>query len=343
MLFLVRDARKAIAKYVDDGRSKNSEGVLEAINEITMLLLAKSDYRGTTCRLKICVDNNCITLPHFIEKILKVNFCHTPANVWSKYYEFLESGPGTQDACEGSCYRDLIDMGTGYPTMFTLPSEAKQIIAFSTEEDDVDKELYVQGRTLMMNEVRSNGLPGETIKIHRWKDGIEGSILGKYSNGMSAITLSENSFYDITMIRKDVTKGHVTLLAYDPVALAEVDSEEGIWVLSKYLPDETQPGYRRYKVQGHEWVNGEVVTALCKIGYTPSKYDDDVLPIQNLTAYKWMAKSLNHMNKDRFELARAYELQAMAILREQERDSETISNEFDVEMDFGFDGVGRIM
>lgn len=342
MIFTVADARSFIAKYVDDGRCPDDARVLERINECNQFMLPKAPYKGTLVRYKCCVTNNCICMPYFVEKILKVNVCGTPTTAWSRFYEFLEHGPGTQDMCEGAEIQSLIDMGNG-PLMASIPHGGKKIIAFSTEEADTSLEMDIYGRTLLHNEVRTGTNPGESIPIHYWKDGVEGSIDGVDAAGNSLLTFSTNTFIDISLVVKPTTKGHVSLWAWDEDALAETVPTEGIWFLGKYFPDQLQPDYRHYKIQGHSFTAGESVTALCKIGYYPLVHDSDVLHIQSLLAYRYASMALNFYNKKDQKAGMAYEGLAMRLAKEQLCDYEQITNEFDIEMEDSMYGLGQMM
>jgi len=318
------DGRTFCAEFCKNGLNPTDDTVRDIINEATQILMQKGNYLNTVRKMRVCVSNFVVPMPQDVQTVLKVNFDEHTANVWSMGYEFMDGGPGTMLYGNDSPSSDLIDLGDGYPTFWAIGSTARQVMAFSTEASDVGKTIRVQGYDhLAMKIDQPSG--GELITIRQWNGGEEGSLTATIIDS----ALSTNEFQDITSVIKPETEGYVTLYAYDPDSF-------NMWILGKYEPYETNPGYRRYRITSTEYSEAEHITALVKLRYTPAILDTDTLLIQHLPSLKLMCKSLHQFDHGDPQKGMIYQAKAVQMLDEQLRNAHPASNELDVDVDFGF-------
>jgi hypothetical protein len=124
-----------------------------------------------------------------------------------------------------------------------------------------------------------------------------------------------------------------------------------MYFLAKYHPDETVPGYRRYKIKNYPSYDPETnpdsnvcAQLMCKLRYIPATRDDDVLIIQNLDAIKNMVMAIREENAGTLDVAIVYEQKAIGLLNQQHANvlgsQEPLLNVVD---SFGLGGMGRIM
>jgi len=320
----LEDARNFCAKFCKNGLLPESDEVIDVLNEATQILMQKGNWKHTVRKMRMCVSNFTFAVPRDVETILKVNFEEFPANVWSMGYEFMDSGPGTLLYGNDTPASDVVDLGDGWPTFWPIGATARKIMAFSTEASDSGKQMRVQGYDDMAMKINPT-TPGELLTINQWQGGVEGSLNHSLING----ALSTNEFQEITSIIKPETAGYVTLYAYDP-------SSYNMWILGKYEPYETQPGYRRYRITATEYTEAEAITALVKLRYIPMRSNYDFLPIQHLPALKLMCKALHQFDHGDPQKGLIYQAKAVQMLDEQLLNANPPSNEIDVDVDFGF-------
>jgi len=301
-------------------------------NECIEWLIEHADSRYTRIRCKMHVTNNCIPLPYEAEDILGYTYDGYAGHVRSNCYEFLEGGPLDLDTNYG-IRRDVVDLGARWPTFYEIDTDyPNKLIAFSTEEEDTARTIRVRGFGQYRNEIFTGTTPGELVPINRWDRGVEGSfVVGEPS-------LSSNIFYDISSIVKPVTKGYVSLYAYDA-------SSGQMWFLGKYRPNETQPGYRRYKFLNQDWENGSYVVALLQLRYVPAIHTTDVLLVQSMAALKAMAHALEGFDNNDPRKFGTYQKIALSKLMDIAMRHRVVSNEFQVENSdtWGMGGVDPLL
>jgi hypothetical protein len=316
MLYTLLDARNHVAKFVESGTCPNLQVVKDRINEACRRLMHKANWSGTVARLRFATYNNTITLPRGALAVLDVDIDLSPRRVFGGSYEFLENGPGELQPLDGYG-KDLLDLGDGYPTFFDIPTGQNcQLVAFSTAREDIGKQLTLWGYKDHNMEVLTNGVPGETLTIGWWKGGVEGSI---QLNTMP--TLSVSSYNQITAVQKPVTVGYISLYTYLPPATPSVAEDNRMYFLAKYHPEETQPGYRRYRITMPDTDNGSNVLCRVKMRFEPLSHDTDILPIQNIDALKAAVIAIREENDKNGASAKEYWTSAISMLNDQLSDS----------------------
>lgn len=333
-LFTLSDARSFVARFVEAG-SCDQTTIDSRIYEALRRLMVKADWPYTTQTVRIRVNNQSFPLPRECESIRWANIENEAAGVFSQSYEFMASGPGEVKHREiTSGLRDLVDMGY-WPSMYDIPpveefaedhadctdrtlhTDLWKLVAFSTEQVDTTGALTLFGTHGYHNEVNGSPasnlfVPGESLLVNRWENGIEGTIHGP----LSTCTLSTSCFRHLQSWKKPVTKGYISLYACNP-------ENNYMYFLAKAHPDETVPVWRRYKVSGMA-LSGDASSILAHVKMKALKLTraDDILPIQNLDALKMMVIALREENSGNLQQAAAYEGSAVRLLGEQMQDSQ---------------------
>lgn len=340
-LITLADARAFLKPFVDGG-SCDQTVLDDRVAECEERLWPKLDMRASIRRIRALIRNNTFCLPFDVVSVLAVDVDGLPAHIFSSAYEFSAAGPGDlscalQNACTPS--RNIIEMGE-FPTQFEAPIKRvsdstgdfgngywdceNYLIAFASDKDDTATPLTVRGLDSHNDELFTNSVPGVSVPINRWTDGVEGSIANLSSQGRSAVP-----FRQVTRVYKPVTKGPVTLYAYRPAT-----SE--LFLLSKMTPYETVPSYRRFQLTGIRAPSVETdhsttrdlacVSLLCKIAWRRATLPTDVLFVQSLSALKMMCMALNFENQGVFDRATAYETLALRILTDQKKENDAPTN-----------------
>ena len=334
MIFTLGDAVKKLKRHVDGG-SCNRQRAVDRINEATEVLLDEAEWKDTVRRVRCKTFKSCLTLPREFEKVISVNIDNRAAHTFSQFYQYLEGGPQRTDGLLNRWSKDLHELGHLYPTFMEIPEDCDDytLFAMSTEESDTNLTLRVYGKgPLSQDVVQPGGEIGEKIPISRWVDGIEGMITGS-----NRPTMGKQFWRSIRNIVKPVTKGYIALYAWN----TQLD-DFTMYYLSKYHPEETNPGYRRYQILGHDLTNGQCITMAVKIAYFPLVRDDEPLQIQSLSALKEMMLSFNASERDATALAAEHLTSALRFLISQRRNAQAIDNTINVQDEFGLGSVVHV-
>lgn len=302
MIHLVQNALDLSAEHVEGGLCSNATKVLDRVNEAQRRLLQSGDYAHMVDQVRICTQNDSITLPREHIAVRLVNMNGTPVLLESQAYEFLEAGPGeyTWDQCQ-----KLADAGT-HPAFFDLPTDQTvRLWAASTSVDDSTLSITFRGRTSTGSEILTDaGSPLQTLIINSWDSGVEGTTsadIGNYS------TMDVHKLVSVHLPAG--LKGYVSLYAYDTVS-------KSMWFLSRYHPAEVTPGYRRYRLP-RSCEDGLMVHCLAKKQYIPATLGTDILLVQNLDAVKQMVMGIERENAGDVNGAMAYKQMALGNLAVQ--------------------------
>lgn len=344
MLYTLSYAREKLGKYVAEG-SCDPDTIDEAINNAISTLIEIADWKNTTRRIRLHTCKDIISLPEEFEMVRALAIDGVPSNVFNKYWEYMDGGPGSIDSSNYTSGNDLIDLGNNWPVMRDidiLDDEGNQtprkIFAVSTEKADINLTLEVRGSTTYNNQILTSGVPGFDLSINRWKDGVEGSLKELNMMQMSPMVIKK-----IHSIVKPVTKGYITLYAVNPASDLSDENDPMLWWLAKYHPDCTNPGFRRFKMTNLN-SGGNCVSAVCKLSFVPAKHDSDILLIQNLNALKFMMQANSKFDTYMPEEGNKLQMLAVAALDNQKHNSNPISRQgINVQCDaFGMGGIPRV-
>lgn len=324
MISTLLEGKTRCAKFVGEGKSASDPVVVDTINKAIELLITEAHWqirKSLLAKLRVRTYNKYLALPEWAESVLKIGSAYGAGDTFGQYYEFMDGGPGLCDMDYYQSTLSLKDEGDGWPTFFPIGNTARKIVAFSTEIRDVGKTMRVRGHDSLHMDIAPTN-PGEEITIMRWKNGVEGTIDGN----MLSQYLSTNEFADISSIVKPVTSGYVTLYAIDTTT-------DQMWLLGKYGPRETNPGYHRYRILGKSCQNEECVTMLVKVRYVPAYYDSDPLLIQSIPALQYMCRAIHQLDEGNINEGLAYQKYALRILSQAQSNANPPTNEIDVDME----------
>lgn len=249
--------------------------------------------------------NPYITLPRQFARAINMDVCRFPIRIQNEFYEFLEAGIGlqgpTRNDWEGlGRSRDWCGALEGYergtwPTMVHLWDKNQTLRVYITDARDVNSRILI-GPAKDQN--------GNYIYT---QDG-NNPVQGFYMNFTQPFT--DNGFIvtDIGGIQKDATYGDVLLYQVDATTGQQV-------LLSRYAPNETTPGYRRYYINrlpcacppcipvnpcltplpAEHYVP---VTAMVKLEFIPANLDTDFLIIGNEPALIEEIKAIRYADQD---------------------------------------------
>lgn len=281
------------------------------INEAVQRLSTKAGWPGLIQCVRMCAYNGCITCGRDIRKILKAKIDGEFTNVFDKWYEFLEGGPGMLSD-DTSSFIDLIDRDQ-VVTQYEIP-EPMRVMVFSDTIELATSCVLIRGFDETNREVRSQvdgaWIMGEYVPITR--------DVGYYT---------QSKYSMITSVQKPVTNGYVYLSA----VTADDWSDPGTFTrehLAGYHPDETRPEYRRYAFKTDAYSvlldRSYRVNALVKMRLVPMTRLTDICLIDNMPAIKMMLQAMRYYDSGDLNKGREYEKQAERILLEDVDDFETV-------------------
>jgi hypothetical protein len=336
MLYTLKDARAEVSDVIVPGGTSATGGFIDQrINSALRRLMIAHDAPETMAALTVVTDKPYITLPRGLQSPRAVNVCGVPSPLHHHTYSFAPAGPGEYE--NAGCPITL-EMQPGYVfTAFDLPSDAK-LLALTTSLADRGKEVQIYGR-------KTNGedfIGGFPITIRRWSGGVEGEIQASYNGFADWPEVARPEVGELTGVTLPTgLTSYVTLLALRP------DTME-VYFLSKYHPDETKPGYRRFNMRNLgccPCTSGccREITILAKQEFMTLTRDDDILPVQSLDAIKFMVMAIAEENQRNPQMSTSYSQRALSMLnahsRNQNDGQQVVIN---VNDDFGLSGVGQM-
>lgn len=312
-IFTFLEAKNQLGKFVDNGTC-SATIIGQRINEAVQRLIVKPELQDSprlNYLVRIKSSNREFALPRGVEKIMAVDINGTPGHVFNKMYQFLSSGPGDLDDGNmvlGNCSRHLMDLGE-FPFQFQMPVRpgGLNLMAFSMARDTT--KLKVWGLDHRNNEI------SEELTINQFFKGEEGQISGSFTDG--SIKLSTNRFIEITRISKSTTSSAIVLYAVEP-------STNETWFVAKYHAKDSIPMFRRYRIINKKNATGEdgnersdtCILAMVKLGYVELSEDDDIVPIDSISALKLMLIAIKYENDGNLNNALQFELNAVRLLED---------------------------
>jgi len=332
MLFTLADARTALGRFVDQG-SCNTTVIDQRINEAIARLMDMEDWTCLQKMVRIWVQNRIFSLPQTVEKIIRASIDGDATKIFGHSYQFLSSGPGDLDHL--TCITpNIIDRGANWPVMYDIPDGYTigttdydpgplPLLVRSTSSADTSLTLQVRGYNAQGEEI------SEEVPILQWEDGTEGELTGTFTAG---VTLSTNSFAEITRVIKPKTTGHICLYAVDPAT-------NFFSFLAKYRPSDEIPAFRRYALTtwpSESETQQTYVLALVRLRAVPLVADDDIVPIDSMHALKLMVMAIREENAGNLQGSTNLEMQARRLMQERQTAS-TMAAGTTVVMDIDFD------
>ncbi len=301
-LLTVAEARDRIASAA--GLCASDARVFNYLNRAIRRLLPKGKWVGTYQNYRICVANDCITWPRQIATIEAVNVANHPITIRNSWYEFLESGPGTQTSQSGI---KLVDRGECCAFDDITKGATDRKIKIYTDVNEG------AGKTMILRGYDNNGQEIRTQVGGTW---IEGEKVAIPTTAV-APTLSTKYFSKLTRVIKPVTSGPVRLYEYNTT------TGENARALAYYEADETLPWYRRSFIPGlsrqHTGATCEnaSVEVAAKLRYYPVANENDFLLIGNLDALEEETRALVHFDNRSFPEGYTAEKFAISLLNDE--------------------------
>lgn len=297
------------------GLAGNHPNLKDLYNEAGNLAWAEADYVGKHQKWKIrvtgdCQGNACLTYPHAIETIEKVNICNTPIGVRTLFFEFLNNavgeigsrGNGLGGGWGGGAYSLLGDQQEVCTIQELVPGSKKLRIYTERIEDS--------GRILLLG-YDDNGAWIRTFQDNCWMD-------GEYLNLADSPATTNSTFASITGVQfdKNPRNGGTYLYSVDP---DNVERQLAIYDYSTQIPvfrRSILSGVpRRIKnADGSFTHQSECVTILAKMRFIPVIFDTDYAQIGNVSAMKSLIQYIYKRDSDKIQDAQAYKDEGFKLL-----------------------------
>lgn len=265
-------AKQTLAKYVGTGgRCVTDPAVDIFVRQVLQYLLIHGTY-GNERKFIFHAVNGTMTLPRELEVPLKVKIDGAVGSVWNRWFEY-HSGNWVDNNCLAD--NGVLEEPNLYPTVYDLPTCGGYPATMGTCEEAEDAHVIVKG-------VDPTGR--EIFSTHKGD-----KIIGVYlSIRKNKLTTTNILFGKITGISKTVTKGYVNLVS--------LNDYEGLsrTLLADYDPYETDPAYRRVKIQA-KCPPICKVSILGRIRLKDYYADEDVIPFDNLFLLQVAGQTVNSM------------------------------------------------
>lgn len=267
-------------------------------------LIERGNWKGSIQRIRMCLDNGCVTLPRQVLSLKDMSFCDRAIPIRNQWWEYLPNGDGVMHAsncgstCAASCPgTQAIDRGF-HPTFSDVRAPNKRLRIYVQLASDYGKRMLIQGYDSNNDFIRTID---DSVNV----DGIWLTFTDPYVDLPFDIS-------SITGIQKDVTNGDVLLY--------EIDTITGLQrLIGRYEPSETVAQYHRYLITdfgntGSGCCTNEstrTITALAKLDFIPVSVPTDYLFIDNIPAIKEMCQSIRFSEMD------TAQAQAQALIHEK--------------------------
>lgn len=284
---LLPDARRVLGQC-------STEALISRLSDATEILANKSNFDPLLGVVDIATgDGKYVTMPRVVETVLALNISGMPSFPRDRWAEFHLNGLGSD--CKDSCDFFWDDKGD-YP-IFRDPITPVRLVAVVETAADLTHEFWVYGYDHEGNWVYSTDGLGNTV---------EGYKLSVFF-GAVTVPASAPLFSRIVTIRKDETKGYVSLYGYP-------DGSVSGGLYGYYEPFETLPQYRRIRLSKNAcWVRVQFRRKVFRL-----RTETDLIPLHSKLALMLMLKGLQKLDTDRIEEAEMYERKAVQYLIEEQ-------------------------
>lgn len=258
--------------------------VFSLISDAVATLARKGGWDARKCYLDLPTNSgNLVTLPSFVESVVKCNVSNTPSVSRDRIYEFSLNGPGNSAARTDYSWEDR-----GFaPTLVTLPSASRLLVA-ATSGGDIGLKIAVVGLDANNNQIT------DVITLA----------------GTDVATTQ--SYTKILEVNKDATTNTVSLYA-------TANGTAHTTLLSTYQPYETQCQYRQIRLSKTGVTAHLLVLRKTFRVYSM----DDFIPVQSALGLRLMIKALVAYQRTDSGVARAFEEDAVRITTEAQKDTTT--------------------
>ena len=272
-------------------------------------LIRRGNWFGTIKTIRTCVRGHCVVWPRQVGTILALNVNGQPSDLFNRWYGFMPDGycgKLFQRWNAAGRQRGLTTESDGNVCVFNpIPCNTDVYLQFFiSNPTDAGKTITVLG-------IDSNGQPVRTQRSDGTvQDGVVLTLAKPFVQ-------SPMMFRKVTRVIKGETNYTVRGYQYNPATQTLDD-------LCSYEPSETNPEYVHSRISCGVQFRGSgclaQVEALVKLKFTPVKYDDDLLVIDNDDALANMMMSKRFKEMGDVANTMAYEAQAFRELNYQMKD-----------------------
>jgi hypothetical protein len=285
------------------GVCASSSDFQDLTNEATRKLMTRGNFWGTVQTIQVCVQNNCVVWPRFVETLLATNNCRgqsTQANFWFRFLPMSQNDWGgvMRDFQAGRCGGNMVMESTGTsPVSRNLPCGRQFYLrVYAQVLADLGKTITIFGKD-------QNGQDILTLQGGVLQPGVVLTIAKPF-----AVTPVKLSLPGISRVVKDVTQG--------PIHLFWFDSDNNVMLdCASYNPQEIAPDYLTSKIAGCGIQNPAThcssIEALVKLQFIPVVNDNDMILFDNVEAIKMMIMSIKKQDAGENDAARQLDLDAI--------------------------------
>ena len=278
---IIGEAKSVLGRCSDDF-------VFKRITDAVRIANNQGKFDAALGQMDICVCDGCVTLPAEVATLLAVNKCGFPSMIRDQWFQYHMNGPGTQKYQDISYTDELGSFST-----FKDPSGPVKLVAQVEDAKDGGKSLRVFGWDSDGKRIYSVGADGV----------LEDGFLVPMIFGFAVPNTSVPAVARIDRIKKDETNGFVKLIALDDTTNVPQTT------IGYYLPWETNPTYRRIRVNDNNWT---------RIKYRKKDIEvrgvQDWINIDNREALLLLVRAVKLRLDNQFELARTAETEGMRLL-----------------------------
>lgn len=306
MIITLGQARKLLSRFAGKaGKCEDSEDTRLFVMEVVQRLLHKG-ANGNLRKWCFCTQNGCVTLPEDVDTVLKAKVDGLSERVWSKWYEWYDVNEG--DDCH-SWPAGVSEENNKFFTIYDLPPGGAHIVAVPLIAEDCKAHFVIQGLDDL----------GRTVYVEHNGEKMAGEFL---SIDKAESKRTKTRFSKILGIQKTVTNHYVRLYWYKPET-----GEQGL--LGEYKPGETFPSYRRVRVGGCRDNVCNKVWIFGRIKEPDYQFDNEILPITNLSALKKMGQAIQNEDQQKITEADFASKKAEELLQDENQYKRTGDEGFD--------------
>lgn len=305
--------------------------LFDKITEAMEMLANKSQWDGLDGYIDIMSDQRgYVSLPRKVEVPIGINYCRTPTQMRSRWYEFHMNGLNIDGGEAGTCGGGFWDDYGDYPVINETTTPMK-LFALTSFQVDIASKMRAYGYNPSGEWIRTKEhgvyVDGEKVPI----------TLRSNASEPVNIPVTANQFNMITRVSKDATNKHLELWGavpnYDPAnftspPVANPTNPANPIFLAVYDAEETEPMFRRIKVPTWvTWVRMRYRTSTLKITKM-----SDVLNMRSKTAIVTMMRALKALESGQLDVAEGYDKIAVRLISEEQM-SRNPAETFDLQFD----------
>lgn len=253
-------------------------------------------WDANTAEMTICACNNIITLPRNVETPLGVAVNDVPALARDKWYIYHANGTGPRQF-NATWYWD--DSGER-PIIREFPGDCK-LMAVPQYGTDDGKAFRVFGKDIHDRPIYTLNADGTTT---------EGFLL--IMNSKQPM-ITDQPIKWIDRIVREATNGYVKLFAINPHAFQDNQVLPESFLLGDYEPNETQPNYRRIRIQCKSRARMRYRRA-----YRAITCMNDFIPLNNKLALVMAMKAVKFYRNNHEAEAQGFEATAVRFCNEEQ-------------------------